>query len=147
LEEEEEQALPEEISEKTVQTSQNHETVLLVDDEPIIVESMQEALEDLGYCVLTAKDGKDGLEVFKQHKESIGVLLSDVVMPKMGGIDMFRAIRELHVDIPTIFMTGYDNDKVQLKEQEKTNTLIVSKPIQIYELSTLLREVLEKETA
>ncbi|MFQ5518436.1 MAG: PAS domain S-box protein [Mariprofundus sp.] len=122
--------------------STQHQTLLLVDDEPLIIQSMQEVLEDLGYQVITARNGAEGLECFKQHQDHIAAIITDVVMPVMGGVDMFRSIRLSHASIPTIFVTGYDQGNVQLSADEAVNTMVISKPVQIAELSQILQKIL-----
>ncbi len=129
---------------QAVVSSSGHETLLLVDDEPVILHSMQEVLEELGYTVLTACDGAEGLACFQQHQHSIDGIITDVVMPNMGGVDMFRHIRSINATIPTIFSTGYDQGTVQLQSDEKENTSVISKPIQIAELSQLVKQVLKQ---
>ena len=127
-----------------VVSSSGHETLLLIDDEPIILHSMQEVLEELGYTVLTACDGAEGLTCFKQHQHSIDGIITDVVMPEMGGVEMFRQIRSINATIPAIFITGYDQGSVQLQPNEKENTFVISKPIQISELSRLVKQFLKQ---
>jgi CheY-like chemotaxis protein len=141
-----------EATEAEIETDNNHavvpssgqETILLVDDEPIILHSMQEVLEELGYTVLTARDGAKGLACFQQHQHDIHAIITDMVMPEMGGVDMFRQIRSINTTIPTIFLTGYDQGSVQLQSDEKENTTVISKPLQIPELSQLVKQVLKK---
>jgi len=131
-------------SKQPVISSSGHETILLVDDEPVILHSIQEVLEELGYKVLTACNGAEGLACFQQHQHSIDGVITDVVMPHMGGVEMFRQIRSINATIPTIFLTGYDQGKVQLQADEKENTSIASKPIQVPELSRLVKQFLKQ---
>ncbi|MDX8395765.1 MAG: ATP-binding protein, partial [Mariprofundaceae bacterium] len=128
---------------QSIELSSKHETILLVDDDPLIVESTQEVLEELGYKVKTAMDGVEGLECFKAHQDEIVAVITDVVMPEMGGVEMFRQIRQLRNAIPTLFVTGYDQSNMQLKDDEKINTYIQSKPIQISEFSRLVRDIVK----
>ncbi len=132
-------------SNQAVIPSSGHETLLLVDDEPVILHSIQGVLEDLGYKVITAPNGAEGLICFQQHQHDITAIITDVVMPKMGGMDMFRQIRNINATMPTIFITGYDQGKVQLQSDEMENTVIISKPIQIPELSQLVKQILNNK--
>lgn len=122
--------------------SSGHELLLLVDDEPLIVQAMQEVLEDLGYKVVTASNGIEGLECFKQSENKIAAVITDVVMPEMGGVDMSRGIRQIDMTVPIIFITGYDHGDVKLQDDEKKNTMVISKPVQIPELSQAIRKML-----
>ena len=125
-----------------VARSSEHELLLLVDDELLIVQSIQEVLEDLGYQVIVATNGIEGLECFKQHRDKVAAVITDVVMPGMGGVDMSREIRRLHATVPIIFVTGYDHGDVKLKDDEKKNTMVLSKPVQIPDLSQAIRKML-----
>ncbi len=121
--------------------SLNHETLLLVDDEPLLLHSMKEVLEDLGYNVITACNGAQGLECFLKHQH-IDAIITDVTMPVMSGMDMFRQIRSTGSHIPVIFITGYDQNKIQLSTDEQANTLILAKPLQIPDLSQHVESML-----
>jgi len=127
-----------------IMRASEQETLLLVDDEPVILLSMQEVLEELGYNVLTACNGAEGLACFRQHQHDISVIITDIVMPEMGGLDMFRRIRSINSAMPIIFTTGYDQVSVQLQSDEKENTAIITKPAQISELSRLIDQTLKK---
>jgi len=124
--------------------SNRHETLLLVDDEPLLLHSMKEVLEDLGYNVIKAKDGAQGLKKFHKYGARIDAIITDVVMPGMSGVDMFLQIRAINSQIPTIFMTGYNQDSIHLNAADKTNSLIISKPAQIPELSHQIQTILKQ---
>ncbi len=127
--------------------SARHEMLLLVDDEMLIIEAMQGVLEELGYTVVTARDGVEGLERFKQYRDRIAAIITDVTMPRMSGVEMFRQIRHIHATVPTVFVTGYDEGNVQLHTDERENTTVVSKPVQVPELSRLVQALLRSTTA
>ncbi len=118
------------------------EMLLLVDDEQMLLQSMKEVLEDLGYKVITACNGIEGLECFKQYGDKISVVITDVVMPRMGGVDMSREIRQTNALVPIILVTGYDHGDVKLEGDEKKNTMVITKPVQIPELSQAICKVL-----
>jgi len=124
--------------------SSRHETILLVDDEPLLLHAMEEVLEELDYHVIKASNGKQGLEQFLKHQDRIDAIITDVVMPKMSGVEMFRQISAVSSHIPAIFMTGYDRGEVQLSADEQRHTLILSKPVQIPDLSQHLEALLER---
>jgi len=124
--------------------SSNHETLLLVDDEPLLLHSMKEVLEDLGYSVIKACNGVHGLECFRKYQGCIAAIITDVTMPEMSGVDMFRHIRSINNRIPTIFITGYGQDKVQLAADEQVNTFTLPKPVQIPDLSQHINSILKQ---
>jgi len=117
-------------------------TLLLVDDEPLVLHAMQEVLEELGYNVLIAHNGTEGIKHFEMHEKSIDVVLTDVVMPEMDGPSMLRKLRERKPDLPAILMTGYDRDKVQLSNQELNHTALLAKPVSVAKLSQTLESLL-----
>jgi len=125
--------------------STNHETLLLVDDEPLLLRSNKEVLQELGYHIIKARDGKQGLEQFRKHQHDIDAVITDVVMPEMSGMDMVREIRTLNRDMPVIFITGYNQDQVKLLADELHNTMILAKPIQIPALSQHIEAILTQK--
>jgi len=120
---------------ESISYSQHGETILLVDDEDVVLSSTHKVLEKLGYQVLTAKNGKQGLQCFIEHQNNIDIIISDVVMPNMGGLDMCRGIREMQPDALAILMTGYDQGGVALQGDEDLITKVLSKPVPIAILS------------
>ncbi len=83
------------------------ETILLSEDDDSLRHLVQITLEELGYHVLAAADGFEALEIEEEHDGPIALLLSDVVMPNLGGIELSRAIRETRPDMKILFMSGY----------------------------------------
>jgi CheY-like chemotaxis protein len=85
---------------------QQSETILVVDDNLAIRALVRAFLERAGYTVATAADGQDGLNFFKQHQSRIALLLTDVRMPEMSGLDLADRVQELDSTIPVLFMSG-----------------------------------------
>jgi len=112
--------------------------VLLVDDNPFVCNTYQEALTVLGFKVYTAKDGNDALNQFKLNSNKFNIIVSDIVMPEMSGIQLVRYIRIIRPDIPAIFITGYDSE---IKKPEViTNCCVLKKPFLINDLVQKIRE-------
>lgn len=80
--------------------------ILIVDDEPNILNSLQRLLDEEGYCVHRAKDGQDGLQILASTPE-IGVILSDQRMPQMTGIEFLRAVKSNHASKVRMILSGY----------------------------------------
>lgn len=118
------------------------EVILLVDDEPEVCEAGREVLESLGYNVLVGNNGKEGLDLFTSHQHQVSLVLTDVVMPKMNGIEMAKEIRAMHADMPFIFITGYDKE-IFVSEVVQQNDVILSKPLSIPELSRSIQRLLK----
>jgi len=119
--------------------------ILVVDDEAMVRTTLMQALLSLGYGVITAEDGKDGVQVFQKHIDDIVVVVMDIVMPKMDGYVAAEEMRKLNPDLPIIFITGYDStgeDNATL-DAEKISTL--SKPFSIEVLSHAVHDMLDSE--
>ena len=85
----------------------NGEVILLVEDNATVLTVTQSILERLGYQVLTASNGQNALDVYIHHQESIKLVLTDVTMPEMGGLDLCKALRARNDTIRVVVMTGY----------------------------------------
>jgi PAS domain S-box-containing protein len=118
-------------------------TLLVVDDEPMLLEIAQSALASLGFTVLTAKDGLEALEVFRQHRASIRCVLCDLVMPGIDGWETLTALRQIAPDIPVILSSGYDQDEVMSGDHDEWPQFFLGKP---YDLAGL-REAIQKAIA
>ena len=102
----------------------NGEWILVVDDEAPIRLSLRAVLERHGYRVLTASDGAEALSVFLQHRDSVRVVLTDVMMPVMGGIPLIRALRVASKNLNILAMSGLQ-DSAQRGELEASGVLTV----------------------
>ena len=88
------------------------ETVLVVEDEALVLDLVREVLSDYGYTVLTAAHGEEGLRVLSSHPGPIHLLLTDVVLPMMGGMDLAERAATLHPETRVLFMSGHTEDTV-----------------------------------
>ena len=88
-------------------TTQNGEMILLVEDNDPAREATAALLTMVGYRVLAARDGRQGLDLFTKHRESIRLVLTDMVMPEMGGIELYTHVKAANPDVSVIVMTGY----------------------------------------
>jgi len=86
------------------------ETILVVEDEPTVLEMVGHMLEELGYRALKARNGEEALVAYDRHRDGIVLVLTDIVMPGMDGIQVFRALRTEHPDVKVAAMTGYPLD-------------------------------------
>lgn len=118
-----------------------HETILLVEDEKILRETLAELLVLLDYKVLQAANGREALALFHQHAAQIQLVLSDMIMPEMGGLDLCHALRRHSAELPIIIMTGYSSDFSLQKLEELNVAAIMRKPMQL-EVLTHTIEVL-----
>ena len=120
-----------------------NETVLVVDDIEFIRSFLNDALSMFGYSVICAEDGMDGLNKFKENKDKIHVMLLDIVMPKINGIELFKRIKKLEPNTKVFFMSGYNEVFDRNIHQDKIKC--ISKPFKIKTLLKEMREVLDKK--
>jgi len=106
---------------------------------------VKDILEALGYKVLLAEDGKSAVEVFVKNLERIDVLLMDLVMPRMSGLEAYQQIQRLRPNLPLVIMTGYSSESVH--SFEKFDGLVLQKPYNIESLGGIIREALDVRKA
>lgn len=121
----------------------NGELILLADDEKDVRKTTAEVLESMGYKVLQAENGLEALKIYKTHQKSIALVLLDVVMPHMGGAKLAEKIRKMNVDVPIIFMTGYDKEHVLDINNPMAKSNILAKPVQVSILDRAIRQYLD----
>jgi PAS domain S-box-containing protein len=116
-------------------------TILVVEDEIVTRRMVSEMLKRLGYTVLEAEDGLQGLEMFNQHRESIRCILSDIVMPRMNGWEMIAAIREQSPEIPIILCSGYNEAQMMEHELSDQPHAFLEKPFLFSKLKEALTSI------
>uniref|UniRef100_A0A831XE30 histidine kinase n=1 Tax=Geobacter metallireducens TaxID=28232 RepID=A0A831XE30_GEOME len=123
------------------QAERNVKTILVVDDEAVIRDLCARALK--GYRVLQAAEGEEALRLFE--KGGIDVILTDVMMPKMNGIDLLRRLKELEPTIVVIVMTGYAEKDIILNALKADADDFITKPLNILQLKTAVDKALDKK--
>ena len=123
------------------------ETVLLVDDEDIIIDVGRDLLEKLGYEVLTAKSGREAVEIYENNREKIDIVILDMVMPKMGGADTYEKLRDADPDVKVLLSSGYSIDGQASKILSRGCDGFIQKPFDIKSLSLEIRKILDNTTA
>lgn len=83
-------------------------TILIAEDEPSIRSALKRALKRLGHDVLAAEDGAEALEIYRKERQHIGMVITDMVMPKLGGAELVKQVRELEPRMRFLYSTGYD---------------------------------------
>jgi|GEM_PF-143923 len=120
------------------------ETVLLVDDEEMIVEVGAQMLEALGYKVLSANGGRQGLQIFDQHKGDIDLVILDMIMPDLGGKETFEALRRQNSTVKVLLSSGYSLDGQAKEIMARGCKGFIQKPFTMAELSKRIRDILEE---
>lgn len=128
-----------------VVTGNGSGTVLVVDDDELVLSAVSAHLRELGYNAITANGPSSALEVSRAHDSRIDLLLTDLVMPDMTGPELRREIENLRPLIRTLYMTGYASDRVPLTEIDPK--LLLRKPFTADHLSASLRRALPDKTA
>ena len=120
------------------------ETILLVDDERTIVDLLTRILSDLGYRVASAETGPRAIEIFERRADDIDVLLVDLLMPEMNGLDVIHKVRAIRDDLPVILCSGQPMADQKLRRRGvQAPAVVLHKPFSVAALSEALREVLD----
>jgi two-component system cell cycle sensor histidine kinase/response regulator CckA len=119
------------------------ETILLVDDEAMILEVGKALLEKLGYGVVVANGGQEAFDAAKQNDGAIDLVILDLVMPGMDGGHVFDGIRRIHPQMPVILSSGYAIDGQAEEIMKRGCNGFIQKPFNISELSRKIRAVLD----
>ena len=119
--------------------------MLLAEDQSSIRAVLREFLESKGYKILEAQNGGQALELAEHHTGSIEVLVTDVIMPHIRGLELAKRVTDLHPDICVIFMSGYSEDAL-LENQllSDRNLSLIQKPFDPEELAQKIRESLNR---
>jgi two-component system, cell cycle sensor histidine kinase and response regulator CckA len=123
------------------------ETILIADDHEGVREMAHAALELLGYRVLLAHDGEEALSIFSAQRDSIALVLLDVIMPRRNGLETYAAIAALKPGIPVVFVTGYSKETVVLAEMIERGITVLHKPYSPGALSRQVRDTLDRAAA
>jgi PAS domain S-box-containing protein len=121
---------------------QGRGTILLIDDEEAIRRLGQQMLERLGFEVLTAADGSEGVEVYRQHWDRIVCVILDLTMPQMGGEETMGELRQIREDLRIILSSGYDEQEVTQRFASKGLAGFIQKPYTLKRLREELQRVL-----
>jgi DNA-binding response OmpR family regulator len=119
--------------------------VLLVDDEEMIRTIAEEMIRALGYQVITASGGHEAVTIFQERHNEIGLIILDLIMPKMSGSETFDRLREIHPDAKILLSSGYSvNGEASVVIKKGCNDFI-QKPFSIHELSKKIKAVLSSD--
>ena len=120
------------------------ETLLLVEDEEALRELVGEFLREHGYVVLEAKNGAAGLRVAEQHRGNIDLLVTDMVMPKMGGRELAERLMVQRPALKTLYLSGYSESVAAPDPEGFWNGVFLQKPFSMNTLGRKVREVLQR---
>jgi CheY-like chemotaxis protein len=129
--------------EETTVVSRAGSTVLLVDDEELVRNVGSTMLETLGYRVITARDGLEGVELFRAREEEIDLVILDMAMPRMGGRDCFLELKKIRPGVRAVLSTGYALDEVTQRVLDEGMVGFVQKPYVLDHLAAALSKAVE----
>jgi PAS domain S-box-containing protein len=118
------------------------ETILLVEDEESVRQLVRDTLSAKGYQVLEAENGEAGIAAAARHKRKIHLVITDVVMPGMGGREMVKQLIEAHPGTKVLYLSGYTEDAIISDGSIEKGTAFLQKPFTLQSLSRKVREVL-----
>ncbi len=131
------------ISEVSEDVRHGDETILLVDDEDMIIDVGEQLLEKMGYTVLSARSGKEAIEIYEQKKDKVDMVILDMIMPDMGGGETFDRLKGTNPDIKVLLSSGYSINGYAQEILDRGCNGFIQKPFSIKQLSLKIREVLE----
>jgi two-component system NtrC family sensor kinase len=123
------------------------ETVLVAEDEPGVRSMIELILVKHGYRVILAEDGQDAVEKFQANRDTIQMILMDIIMPRKGGRQAYDEIRQLAPQVKVLFTSGYTADFIKSRGDLDQGMELVMKPVQPMELLRKMRELLDRSVA
>jgi signal transduction histidine kinase/CheY-like chemotaxis protein len=115
--------------------------VLLVDDEDLVRQATGELLASLGWQVVHARDGEEGIRRFAEDPQAFSLAILDSIMPRLDGLGCFRGLRELRADMPVIFCSGYTRDRTRTELPGEPHVAFVQKPFRLAEMVQAIQSV------
>jgi CheY-like chemotaxis protein len=119
------------------------ETILLVDDEDMIIDVSQDILKLLGYNVLTAKSGEEAIQAYKKNQDKIDMVILDMIMPGMNGGEVYNKLKEIDPDIKVLLSSGYSLNGQAAEILERGCNDFIQKPFNMMDISEKIREILD----
>ena len=119
------------------------ETILLVDDEPMVLEVSRELLESIGYRVYAAGSGQEAITAYMEKREEIGLVILDMIMPGISGGETFDRLREIDPRIKVLLSSGYSIEGQAQEIMDRGCNGFLQKPFRLANLSQKVREMLD----
>jgi len=121
-----------------------NETILLVDDEDMVIDATSEMLETLGYSVNVAGSGEEAILFFRKNNDKIDLVILDIVMPVMNGGEAYSILKKINPQIKVLLSSGYSINESATKMLDSGCQGFIQKPFNIIQLSQKVREILDK---
>ncbi len=130
-------------SRSVVSSRTGNETILVVDDEEIVRDLAQELLESHGYKVLTAKNGQEAVHTYSAMGNEIDLVVLDIVMPRMGGMETYEKIINMNKEAKIIFCSGHDSGQTSIERIKEMKIPFIAKPFHTGDFLEKIRHVLD----
>ena len=131
------------LNKPAVQNYGGNELILLVEDEEGVRVVVSRGLRDLGYQVLEARHGEDAITVLENQKDPVRLIVTDMVMPEMGGAELIRTLRVQYPELKVLVISAYSREMVEAKGVLLPGALYLHKPFNVSTLAQTVREALD----
>ena len=121
------------------------ETILLVDDEGLIIDVGKQMMEKIGYTVFTASSGNEALMHYQKHRNDIDLVILDLVMPDMGGKEVYGKLKKIDSGVTVLLSSGYTIEGQATEIWSCGCDGFIQKPFNLKRLSFIIRELLDKQ--
>jgi len=118
-------------------------TILVIDDEEGVRLAAQLILEEIGFSVLCASDGRKGLEIFREHHSHLQVVLLDLTMPHLSGEHVYSAMRDISPHMPIILSSGYSEEEALKRFSQKGIQAFIQKPYPVTALTKKIQDIVD----
>jgi PAS domain S-box-containing protein len=135
--------IKDQIKQQDVKIVKGTETILIVDDEAMIISVSRELLKSLEYTVLTAQDGPAAIAIYKESKDHIDLVILDMVMPEMSGGEVFDQLKKINPDVKVLLSSGYSLNGQASKIINRGCVGFIQKPFTISDISSQLRKIFD----
>jgi len=122
------------------------ETILVVDDEIYILKAFKSMLTKIGYKIVTARSGNEALEVLRKGRIPIDLVILDMIMPEMNGLETYERMKQFDKKIKVVLSSGYSYEDIAEEILEKGCTDFIQKPLDLFQVSKKIREILSRES-
>ena len=122
-----------------------NETILIVEDEMVLLEIAKTILERQGYRVLAVSSPKEAVKIVRENEEKISLLISDVIMPEMNGRDLLQTVNDVCPGLKCLFMSGYTANIIAGQGMLENGVNFIQKPFSTGELAQKVRETLDEK--
>lgn len=119
--------------------------ILFVDDEVLIRTMGVRFLKRIGFSVITAVDGINAVDIYREHGAEIDLVMLDMTMPRMGGAEVYHQLREMNPDVQVLIMSGYSKEDISARFEDKALVGVLQKPFTLNSLREMLKEVMPQQ--